>query len=88
MPAHAHTPVWGTPLGIGHTTDANGWYQQLQAWWAAHQAARRAAHLAALKARWDSRREVVRLLHADAAVDMLAPAHAFSTTTALCDLGS
>jgi hypothetical protein len=88
MSAHGHTTVWGTHLGIGRTTDAGGWYQQLRVWWAEHQAARRAAHLARLNARWDARREAVRLPHADAAVDMVAPVHACSTTTALCDLGA
>jgi hypothetical protein len=88
MPTHGHTTVWGAHFGISHTTDAKSWYRQLKAWWAAHQAARREANLARLNARWDARREAVRLQHADAAVDMLAPAHACSTTTALCDLGS
>jgi hypothetical protein len=88
MPAHGHTTVWGTHLGVGRTIDAKGWYPQLKEWWTAHRTARREAHLASLKARWDAKREAVRLQHADAAVDMLAPAHVFSTTTALCDLGS
>jgi hypothetical protein len=87
MSVHGHTTVWSTHLGIGRPTDAKSWYQQLNAWWAAHQDARRQAHLARLNARWDARREAVRLQHADAAVDMIAPAHALSTTTALCDLG-
>jgi hypothetical protein len=86
MPAHGHTTVWGTHIGIGRTTDAKRWYQQLKAWWADHQAARREAHLARLTACWDARREAVRPLHADTAVDMVASTHAFSTTTALCDL--
>ena len=63
-----------------------GWYQQLKEWWAAHQAARHDAKLATLRARWDARREAVRPLRADAAIDMVASTHAFSTTTALCDL--
>ena len=88
MSASGHTTVWGTHLGIGRTTDARGWRQQLKAWWAEHQAARRAAHLARLNARWDTRREAVLLPHADAAVDMVAAAHVISTSTALCDLGS
>jgi len=88
MPVHGHTTVWGTPLGIGRASDVKSWYQQLNAWWADHQAARREAHLARLNARWDARREAVRLQHADAALDMIMRAHAFSTTTALCDLGS
>jgi hypothetical protein len=31
--------------------------------------------------------KAVRPLHADAAIDMVASTHAFSTTTALCDIG-
>jgi hypothetical protein len=88
MHAQGHTTVWGTHIGVGRATDAKRWYQPLKAWWADHKAARRDAHLAALTARWDARRETVRLQHADAAVDMIAPVHVFSTTTALCDLGS
>jgi hypothetical protein len=88
MSAHGHTTVWGTHLGIGRPTDARRWYQQLKAWWADHQAARRRAYLARLDSRWDARREAVRFQHADAAVDMVVPAHACSITTALCDLGS
>jgi hypothetical protein len=88
MPAHGYTTVWGTPLGVGRATDVKGWYLQVKAWWAAHKAARHDARIATLKARWDARREAVRSLHADAAIDMVAPAHACSTTTALCDLGS
>jgi hypothetical protein len=86
MHTHGHTTVWGTPIGIGRVRDTKSLYQQLRDWWADHQAARRETHLARLKARWDARREAVRLIHADAAVDMVAPTHAFSTTTTLCDL--
>jgi len=50
-------------------------------------AARHDAKLATLTARWDARREAVHPLHADAAVDMVAATHVFSTTTTLCDLG-
>jgi hypothetical protein len=86
MPSHGHTAVWRTHIGIGRATDAKGWYQQFKEWWADHKAARHDARLVALKARWDARREAVRPLHADAAIDMVASTHAFSTTTALCDL--
>jgi hypothetical protein len=87
MRAHGQTTVWGTPIGVGRATDAQGWYQQLKEWWAAHKAARHDAKLAALTARWDAKREAVRPLHADAAIDMIASTQAFSATTALCDLG-
>jgi hypothetical protein len=86
MHANGHTTVWGTYIGVGRATDGKGWYQQLAEWWAAHKAARHHAKLATLSACWDARREAVRPLHADAAIDMVASTHAFSTTTALCDL--
>jgi hypothetical protein len=86
MPAHGHAPVWGTHIGVGRATDSKGWYQWLKAWWVAHKAARHDAKLATLKTRWDARREAIRPLHADAAIDMVASTHAFSTTKALCDL--
>jgi hypothetical protein len=86
MRAHGHTTVWRMHIGVGRAMDRKGWYQQLKAWWAAYKAARHDATLATLKARWDARREAVRPFHADAAVDMVASTHTFSTTTALCDL--
>jgi hypothetical protein len=86
MPTHAHPTIWGTHIGAGRTTDGQGWYQQLTDWWAAHTAARHAATLATRTARWDARREAVRPLRADAAIDMVASTHACSITTALCDL--
>ncbi len=87
MHANGHITVWGTHIGVGRATDRNGWYQQLTDWWAAHKAARHEARLSTLRARWDARCEVVRPFHADAAIDMVASTHVFSTTTALCDLG-
>ena len=86
MHANGHTTVWGTHVGVGRATDDTGWHQQLREWWAAHKAARHDAKLATLRARWDARREAVRVLRADAAADMVASAHACSTTTALCAL--
>jgi len=87
MRAHGQTTVWGTPIGVGRATDGQGWYQQVNDWWAAHQAAHHDEKLATLRARWDARREAVRPLPADAAIDMVASTHACSTTTALCALG-
>jgi hypothetical protein len=87
MHANGHTTAWGTHIGVGRAADGKGWYQQLKEWWVAHKAARRDAKLAALTARWDARREAVRPLHAEAAIDMVASTHAFSATTALCALG-
>jgi hypothetical protein len=87
MHSHGHTTVWGNHIDIGRATDAKSWYQQIKKWWAAHKAMRHAARLATLKAHWDAKHETVRPLRTDAAVDMVAATHAFSTTMALCDLG-
>jgi hypothetical protein len=87
MRAYGHASVWRMHIGVGRATDGKGWYQQLKAWWVAHKAARQEAKLATLKTQWDARREAVRPLQADAAVDMVASTHVFSTTTALCNLG-
>jgi hypothetical protein len=84
--AHGHTTVWGTHIGVGRARDTKSGYQQIRDRWTAYKAARHAAKLATITARWDARREAVRPLHADAAVDMVASTHAFATTTALCDL--
>ena len=86
MRGYGHASVWRMNLGIGRATDGKRWYHQLKAWWATHKAARQEAKLVSLRARWDARREAVRPLHADAAIDMVASTHAFSTTKALCNL--
>jgi hypothetical protein len=86
MHAHGHTTVWGTHIGVGRASDRKSWYQQVKDWWTAHKAARQEAKLATLRTHWDAGREAVRPFHADAAIDMVASTHAFSTTTALCDL--
>jgi hypothetical protein len=83
MAAHGHTVTWGTHIGVGRATDAQGWYAQFKAWLAARQSAR----LATLSAHWDTRREALRAFRADAAIDMVAPTHMRSTATAFCDLG-
>ena len=86
MHANGHIAAWGTHIGVGRARDVKGWYHELKDWWVAHKTARHEARLATLKARWNARREVVRPLHAEAALDLVASTHAFSTTTALCDL--
>jgi hypothetical protein len=86
MRAHGHTTVWGTPIGVGRARDVKRWYQQLRDRWTAHQVARQEAKLTTLSAHWDARREAVRPLYADQAIDMVASTHALSLTTALCNL--
>lgn len=86
MRAHGHTTVWGTPLGVGHSHDVKGWYHELREWWTAHKAARRQAKLEALKAGWDAKRERLKPQRAEAAADMVAAEHAFSTATAIYGL--
>jgi hypothetical protein len=86
MHANGQTTVWGTPIGVSRARDTKSWYQQLRDWWTAHKAARQQADLDALRRCWDAKREAVRPFHADAAIDMVASTHAFSTTTMLCDL--
>ena len=85
MPTHGHPTVVAIP--IGRASDRKRWSQQLRSWWTAHQAARHAAYLASLSTRWDATREAVTPLRADAALDMVASTHTFSTSTAMCDLG-
>ena len=86
MHANGQTTVWGMHVGVSRARDTKRWYQQLKAWWAEHRAARRAAHLVALRAGWDARREAFRPFHAAAAIDLVASTHACSTTAALCNL--
>jgi hypothetical protein len=86
MHANGHTTTWGTHIGVGRARDTKSWYQQIRDRWTVYKAARRDAKLATLRASWDARREAVRPLHADAAVDLVAPAHACSTIIALSSL--
>jgi hypothetical protein len=67
MRAHGHVLAWGTQAGEGRVSDAKGWYRRLNAWWAAHEAARQSARMAALDACWDATHEAVRPLRAEAA---------------------
>jgi hypothetical protein len=86
MHASGHTTVWGSHIGVGRARDVQKWYHELKDWWTAHKMARHEARLATLKARWNERREVVCPSQSDTALDLVASTHAFSTTTALCDL--
>ena len=84
MPTHGHPTVVAIP--IGRTGDAKGWSQQLRSWWTAHRAARQAAHLAALRTRWDATREAVTPCRADAAPEMAAATGARSVAILLYSL--
>ena len=86
MRTHEHTTVWGIHLGVGRARDAKGWYEQLKEWWATHKAIRHARKIAALTTCWDAKREAIRLLHTDAAADMVTATYAGSTITVLCAL--
>jgi hypothetical protein len=55
---------------VGRAHSGAGWYRQLRDGWAARQAARRAAHLAALSTCWNAAREAFTPLRAEAAMDM------------------
>ena len=88
MHANGRTATWGTPIDIGRARDSTGWYEHLKAWWTAHKTARREARLAALAARWNAKREALTPLRADAAVDMVAAEHAFTTATTLYGLAN
>jgi hypothetical protein len=70
MRSHGPATVWRTSLDGGRARDANGWYQQLKAWWAARRASRQQAKLVALTNRRDAEHEAVTPLCADAAVEM------------------
>jgi hypothetical protein len=86
MRSHGHATVWGTHVGVGRARDGAGWYQRLQEWWATHRAARRQAKLDALNAYWDAKREAVRPLRAEAALEMVAAQGASATATILYGL--
>jgi hypothetical protein len=86
MYTNGHTTVWGTHIGVSRASDTKSWYQQILDRWTAYKTACHDAKLATLRARWDAKHEAVRPLHADAAIDMVASTHTFSTTMALCDL--
>lgn len=88
MSVHGHATVWGTPISIGCAKDPKCWYQQLKEWWTAHKAARQEAHLAAIAARWDAKREALKPLPADAAADMAAAQSGLSMAVMLYGFAS
>jgi hypothetical protein len=73
-------------MGVGRASNGAGWYQQLRDWWTAHKSARQEARLASLRACWDSKREVVTPLRAEAAPEMAAAQHALSVAIMLYGL--
>jgi hypothetical protein len=86
MRVHGQTITWGSQAGVGGASRSGEWYQQLREWWAAHRAVRQHAQLAACERRWDARREVVRPLAAEAAMDMAAAQGTLSMATRLYGL--
>jgi hypothetical protein len=86
MAMQGRTTTWGTHIGAGRATETPSWYAQMKAWWATHKAARHDAKRAALNAHWEAKRETVRSYRADAAIDMVPPAHLDATARALCEL--
>ena len=86
MRTYGHATAWVTRIGVGRASKGTEWYQQLRDWWTAHKAARQEARLASLDARWDSTREVVTPLRAEAAPEMAAAQHALSVATMLYGL--
>jgi hypothetical protein len=86
MHTNGHTPVWGTPIGIGRARETKSWYQQLRDWWTAHKAARQQAKRDALHHCWNAEREMVAPFRAEAAPEMAAAQHALSVATMLYGL--
>jgi hypothetical protein len=70
MRSHEQATVWGTHIGVGRSSGRTGWYQLLREWRAARAQARQQAKLDALQARWDAKREAVKPLRAEPAVEM------------------
>jgi hypothetical protein len=81
MRAHGPVLVWGTHAGEGRASDAKGWCQQLQAWWAARTAVRKQARRATLNACWEAQHEAIRPLRAEAALEMAAAQRALTVAT-------
>ncbi len=86
MRTYGHATAWGAHIGVDRTSNGVGWYQQLRDWWMAHKAARQEARLASRHVCWDSTREVVTPLRAEAAPEMAAAHHALSVTIMLYGL--
>jgi hypothetical protein len=86
MRARGYTTVGEIHMGVGRAGSGAGWYQQLQARWATHKAARREARLASRNGGWDATHEAFTPLGAEAAPEMAAAHAALSVATLLYGL--
>jgi hypothetical protein len=80
MMAKVHDTTLSAPVAIGHTTES--WYARIKTWWTARHDGRPAD----LTPYWDARREAVRTLRADAALDMVPQTHVHTAVRAYCAL--
>jgi hypothetical protein len=75
--------VWRTHVGGGSPCDGATWWRQLRRWWAARQATRQRAAVAACAASWNPQRETFQPLPGGAAADVAAAHGVLSTATRL-----
>ena len=83
LSSHGQATGWRTPVGLDRTREGAGWRQQLRQWWGARREAHRRAQLAALDLCWDPKRETVRPLRAEAALEMVVAQASLSVATML-----
>lgn len=82
MRTHAHTTVWGSHVGMHRPSMGLDWVQRLRRWFASLRAEGRRETPVTFSGAWDARREALRPLRADSALD-LAAAQGGPTTTML-----
>jgi hypothetical protein len=69
MRAHGHGTIGGAHIGGGRAGGSVAWHQLLRDWWTAHKPARREERRASINACWDPKRETVRPLGTEAAIE-------------------